>query len=483
MAGQGILRRGSLFWLLLSCAWPVSAQPGVDIEWHGLKDPLVRESLFYSYQGEHFTAITLLQSAQKSGRLKGDPQTAGLVLGGLYLAYGFNQEAADRFKSFLSKDQPPEVRNKAWFYLAKAQYQRGLYKEALGSLNNIQGDLGEALQPERTAMQAIMWMKQNRLEQALALLKQIEKGTPWWAYGRYNQAVVLYRLGQKNQAENALNEVGSMRAGDPEAQYIKDKANLMLGYASLDAKDPETAKTYFKRLKLNGMLSNQALLGLGRAYSAKKEHKKSLVPWLKLIERDPSDPAVQDALMAVPYALGQLEAYKQSLDYYQKAMHIFQQEIDKINAAAEAVSGGKLVEGLIRAESGESVSGLWTVAKVLKTPEGEYLWPLLSGYEFRQSLFDYKQLRLSLGKLEGWSASLGSLKSLSDQRRATYESRITHLQTQILLASEKLNHHLQRLAYDELDRRKQRLVKYFNEARFSVAQIYDYAAKRWGDKQ
>ena len=141
------------------------------------------------------------------------------------------------------------------------------------------------------------------------------------------------------------------------------------------------------------------------------------------------------------------------------------------------------MEGLIRAESGESVSGFWTVGKVLKTPEGEYLWPLLTGYEFRESLFDYKQLRLSLGKLEGWSASLDTLKSLSDKRRATYQSRITHLQTQLLLASEKLNHHLQRLAYDELDRRKQRLVDYFNEARFSVAQIYDYAAKRWGDKQ
>ena len=480
---RSVLNPQLLIWLLSAAMWPFVAHGELNIEWQGLQDPLVRESLFYSYQGEHFTAITRLQSAQKSGRIKGDPERASLVLGGLYLAYGFHQEAADLFEEFLAKDQPPAVRDEAWFYLAKTQYQRGLYKEALAALSKIQGDLGETLQPERYVMQAIMLMKDNHLDQALALLKKVDRSTIWWAYARYNQGIVLYRLGNKAEAESALNEVGHLQARNQEQQDVKDKANLMLGYASLDAKDPEKAKSYFKRLKLNGLLSNQALLGLGRAYSVKNEHKKSLIPWLKLIERDPSDPAVQDALMAVPYAFGQLEAYKQSLDYYQKAMRIFQQEINKINAAAEAVSGGKLVEGLIRAESGESVSGLFTVGKVLKTPEGEYLWPLLTGYEFRESLFDYKQLRLSLGKLEGWSASLNTLESLNDKRRATYETRITHLQTQLLLASEKLNHHLQRLAYDELDRRKQRLVKYFNEARFSVAQIYDYASKRWGDKQ
>jgi hypothetical protein len=39
------------------------------------------------------------------------------------------------------------------------------------------------------------------------------------------------------------------------------------------------------------------------------------------------------------------------------------------------------------------------------------------------------------------------------------------------------------MAFEELEQRKQRLVQYFNEARFSVAQIYDYAAKRWGEPQ
>jgi tetratricopeptide (TPR) repeat protein len=326
-------------------------------------------------------------------------------------------------------------------------------------------------------------MKQDRLDDAVKVLNKVDQRTNWWAYGRYNLAIALFRLGKRQEAETVLNQVGSMSVADKEMQDLKDKANLMQGFASLESGESEKAKSYFKRLKLDGMHSNQGLLGLGRAYSANNEHEKSLVPWLELIDRNPSDSAVQDALMAVPYALGQMEAYKQSLEYYEKAMRLFQEEIKKINTAAEAVGGGKLVEGLIRAQSGESVSGLWTEKMVLNTPEGQYLWPLLTQYEFRETLFNYQRLRVSLGKLEGWSALLNTLQSLSDKRRATYETRITQLQSQILLASEKLNHHLESLAYDELERRKQRLVQYFNEARFSVAQIYDYAAKRWGQTQ
>ncbi|WP_455211609.1 tetratricopeptide repeat protein [Kaarinaea lacus] len=462
---------------------PLQSQAQVFINWQGLEDPSVRDALFDSYQGQHFSAITRLQSAQKSGRIKGDPERASLVLGGLYLAYGFHQEAANLFEAFLATDQPREVRDEAWFYLAKTQYQRGRYKEALVALNKVQGDLGINLQPERYLIEAVIYMQQDRLDHAVEVLNNVDQRTNWWAYGRYNLAIALYRLGRSAEAETVLNGVGTMSVNDQEMQDLKDKANLMLGYASLEAGATEKAKTYFKRLKLNGMHSNQGLLGLGRAYSAENAHEKSLVPWLKLIERNPSDPAVQDALMAVPYAFGQLEAYKQSLEFYEKAMRLFQQEINKINTAAEAVGGGKLVEGLIRAQTGESVSGLWTESKVLNTPEGQYLWPLLTKYEFRETMFNYKQLRLSLGKLEGWSASLDTLQSLNDTRRTAYESRITQLQTQVLLASEKLNHHLERLAFDELEQRKQRLVQYFNEARFSVAQIYDYAAKRWGEQQ
>ena len=473
-------RHGVAIWLIMLCS--LLSHPALadgDIVWDGIREPGLKDALYLSYKGLHFDAIVRLQTEQKQGRIK-DQEQAGLVLGGLYLAYGFHQEAEKIFEAFLDKEQPPAVANQAWFYLAKTLYQRGRFQLALNALERIQGNLGLRLQPERVALQSMVYMNLGEYDAALKILPEVGKDSRWWAYSRYNMGVALYRLGHKEQGINILDEVGSLADAGQEARVVKDKANLALGYGYLAANQPERAMTVLNRMLLDGPYANRALLGLGRAYSAKKEHEKSLIPWLKLVQRQQSDPAVQDALMAVPYAFGQLQAYKQSLDYYEKAMLAFQQEIQAINTAADAVGGGKLIEGLIRAESGESVGGMWNLKKVLDTPEGRYLWPLLASREFTETFYNYKQLRMSLGKLEGWSAALGTYKSLDDKQRETYKSRITHLQSRVLLASEKLNHHLQSLAYDELDRRKKRLVNYFNEARFSVAQIYDYAAKRWG---
>ena len=126
------------------------------------------------------------------------------------------------------------------------------------------------------------------------------------------------------------------------------------------------------------------------------------------------------------------------------------------------------------------MEGLWTIKNILNIPEGEYLWQLMASNEFRETLFNYTQLRLSLGKLEGWSATIDTLKHLPKKRAEAYKVRILQLQSKVLLTSERVDHLLQKIAYNELDSRKRRLIAYFNEARFSVAQIYDYAAKRWG---
>ena len=58
-----------------------------EIIWFDIKDPNIKDALFDSYQHRHFNAITKLQVAQKLGRVHSQ-DNAGLVLGGLYLAYG-----------------------------------------------------------------------------------------------------------------------------------------------------------------------------------------------------------------------------------------------------------------------------------------------------------------------------------------------------------------------------------------------------------
>ena len=103
-----MLRRCSVLFLLLMSTTTVSAE----IIWVGVKDPNIKDALFDSYQGRHFSSITRLQMAQKLGRVL-DQEQAGLVLGGMYLSYGFHVQAAKIFETFLSLEQPKEVRDQA----------------------------------------------------------------------------------------------------------------------------------------------------------------------------------------------------------------------------------------------------------------------------------------------------------------------------------------------------------------------------------
>jgi len=454
------------------------------IVWHEVNDPNLRMALYDAYQGKHFDALSSLLSAQKQGRIKDPAERAALVMAGIYLSYGFHREGEQLFQAFLAKDQPPPVQDQAWFYLGKIQYQRHRFQDAWVSLNRIKQRLPRALEPEREQLMGLIKMQLGKYDEAQVYFSNMMKVSEWKPFGQYNFGVAAIKSGDSQKGREILNLLGESDAAGEDLRAIREKANLILGFNYYDAGDYRAAERCFTRMTLSGRHSNSALLALGKVRSAEQDFKSSLVPWLTLIDRDPSDPAVQDALMGVPYALGKLDAYKQSLQYYERAMRSFQSEIDRINKAAAAISGGKFIEGLIRARTGElEGGGAYTIDKVLDTPEGRYLWPLVASDEFQETLYNYAELRRTLGKLEVWSASLFAYDNISQKRRIKFKHRISALQSKVLLTTEKLQHHLQSMAFDVLDQRKQRLLKYFNQARFAVAQIYDYAAQRWGNNQ
>ena len=461
----------SLFWLR-----PAEAE----IVWSDIQDPNVKDALYESYQGHHFEAITRLKMAQKLGRVLSQ-EKAGLVLGGLYLNSGFHDQAAKIFEAFLATSQPKTVQNQAWYYLAKTRYEGGDYDGALQALYQIQDSEDFAIRQSSNLLKATILLKQGKDLDSLVSLNKVNERSDWGLYAKFNKGVATYRLGKEKEGIKILDEIGSISSKDLETQAISDRANMVLGFGFLDKSDPDIAKTYLERMALSGPYANKALLALGRSFSDKKEYKQSLVPWLKLTERDPSDPAVQDAFMAVPFAFGQLEAFKQSLDYYDKAMNLFQSEIDKINVAAEAVSGGKMLDAMMQVTLLEQEGKDKRLLKsVLNTPEGKYLMPLLVSYKFREALHNYVDLNVSLGKMERWSANLDSYTVVATKKRKRYQIRISRVQSKVIRLVEKYRYSLQNMAYEELNRRKERLTSYYNEARFSVAQIYDYASKRWG---
>ena len=313
-----------------------------------VQDLAYGEVLFHFFQEDYFTALTRLLAAQQRNELEVHAAEAELMLGGLYLSYGQHRLAGEIFERLLAQSVEPEFHDRAWFFLAKIWYQRGYLADAEAALSRIGGELPEALEPERRMLHAQVLMSQERFEEALAALESWRRPSDEWVgYAKYNVGVALVRLGRVEEGARVLNEVGTLDPENPALAALRDKANVALGYAWLQAARPLAAKPPLQRVRLEGPFSNKALLGVGWADAELQDYRAALAPWLELKNRSLLDAAVQESLLAVPYAFARLGAERQAADYYTEAIAAFDAEIARLTSAIEAVRRGELIGQLL----------------------------------------------------------------------------------------------------------------------------------------
>lgn len=398
--------------------------PASDRQRHEVKDAHFGEALYYFYQDKYFSAITHLLAAQARQQLPRHADEAQLLLGGLYLSYGVHREAGRIFQRLIDEHASPTTRDRAWFYLAKIWYQRGYIDDAANALERVQAALPAELQGEYQVLSALVLMKKQRYGEAVTVLKHIKGDSPWTHYARYNMGVALIAAGEDYEGIKLLEQVAGLRAHDREMQGLRDKANLALGYTFLRAQGPERAVTYLQDVRLNGPFSNKALLGLGWARAARDQYKQALVPWLELQERNPIDVAVQESLLAVPYALRKLQANQQSLHGYENAISIYQAETARLAQTIETVRGGKLLIADLLQDPGSETGWFWRAQRLSDTPENRYLLQLLASHRFHEALKNYRDLLFLARNLGTWSTNMDAFDAMLETRRTAYMQRL-----------------------------------------------------------
>ena len=329
----------------------------------GVESPHYGDSLFYFFQGRYFTSVTVLMTSQQLARMVPHDDEAEILRGGLFLSYGMHREAGEVFATLIERGAPQPVRDRAWFYLAKIRYQRGLYAQSEDALGRIEKRLPGALE-DRALLQANVLMAQSKYADATKVLDTLAKGPRPSSYVRYNLGVALIRSGDLARGSALLDEVGKMPATTAEYRSLRDKANVALGFASLQEGRGAPARVYLERVRLNGMFSNKALLGFGWAAAAQGQMKSALVPWSELATRDPSDAAVLEAKLAVPYALADLGANAQALELYQDAIGVFDRESANLDQSVAAIRSGKLLDGLIASNPGDEMGWFWSISEL-----------------------------------------------------------------------------------------------------------------------
>jgi tetratricopeptide (TPR) repeat protein len=393
-----------------------------------VKDPHYGEVLFHFYQQDQFTALTHLVTARSQSRLAHHQDDAELLEGGLLLSWGQHEEAGKIFERLLATSTNPSVRNRTWFYLAKVRYQRGHLEAAQRAFESISEPLPPELEAERYNLQARLYIDKGRYAEAVALLTNWQGDQTWTAYANYNIGVALVRMGQLDMGASLLNRVGTVPAADEEMRSLRDQANVALGFSFLQAQLDGDARPVLQRVRLNGPFSNKALLGVGWADSAGAQYQSALAAWLELSERDLLDSAVQESLLAVPYAYAQLGADPQAAAYYAQALDIFGAQLLRLDAALEDVGNGRLLGSLLKGESESTGGWYWQLDKVPDDERTRYLYFAIADHRFHEGLKSYRELVALNKHLADWREKLGAYRDMLATRELAYAQRLPTLQ-------------------------------------------------------
>ena len=393
-----------------------------------VRDAHFGEVLFYFYQEDYFPAIVRLLAAQKQTQLENHADESELLLGGLYLSYGHHQRAAEIFERLLADKVDPEIRDRTWFFLAKIWYQRGYLAEAQEALDKLQNKLDKPLEAERNMLQAQLFIDNRKHDQAIALLEDWSGRNVWSNYAKFNLGVAMVRNGDVSGAASVLNDVGTLSTANEELNALRDKANLALGYAYLQDGQPAAAKAPLQRVRLEGPFSNKALLGFGWADAENGNFERALVPWMALRNRDLLDSAVQESMLAIPYAMAMLDGVAQAADHYLNAIEAFYEETNRIDEAIVHIESGEMLGQFLEQNPQATTGWYWKLEELPEGPDSRYLYHLLATHKFQEGIKNYRDLHYLKRNLDDWQQSVEVFGNMLDTREYAYNQRLPRIE-------------------------------------------------------
>lgn len=395
-----------------------------------LRDLFFGEALYHSHQGQYFEAIQRLDTELVQYHRLDEPDLdtlhyhindAEFSVGDFELDYRMHYRAGRAIKRVLEGSVDDAVRNEAAFRLARIHFQKDQLDDALQALGRIRGSVPEQIKDDVEFLRANIFMATGRPSEAVEVLNHLQNGKPLAGFVAYNLGIALLQAGRQKEAIEQLDKAGQIAADDPASLAIRDKSNLVLGSLLFELGNFERAKQSLDRVRLEGPFSNQALLRAGWAEVSSHNFDRALVPWNILTNREPTDVAVQEAMLAAPNAYASLKLYGRSALMYGRALELFSNQIKKVDASIDSVREGQFLKALIREESREDQTWVIRLRNLPGAPETYYLTELMASHDFQTALHNYLDLEDLRSKLMAWQTGLDAFDDIIRLRKQNYE--------------------------------------------------------------
>ncbi len=411
----------------LGVALALAPRPAAGAE---LRDPFFGEALYHAHQGQFFDALQRLDAelAQYHGldepvldTLHFHVHDAEFSVGDFELSYRMHHRAGRAIKAVLEGAVDEAVRNEAAYRLARIHFQKGQLDDALHALDRIQGTVPPDLTDDIEFLRGSIAMATGRPGEAVEVLAALRTGADLAGFAAYNLGIALLQDGRTAEALEQLDRSGRLAATDRAGLAVRDKSNLVLGSLLFETGDFTRARQALDRVHLEGLFSNQALLRAGWAEATAGQHDRALVPWNILAGREPTDTAVQEAMLAVPHAYASLELHGRAALLYGRALELYSGQIARVDASIASILEGQFLEALVREESRQDRDWVIHLRSLPDAPETYYLMELLASHDFQTALRNYLDLEDLRARLAAWRASLDAFQDMIRLRSAHYE--------------------------------------------------------------
>jgi len=430
-----------------------------------LHDLYFGEALYYAYQEDYFDALERLDAEIGQHYGVDEPQrdslqyhikNAEFSVGDFELNYRMHHRAGRAIKAVLEADVDDAVRNDAGYRLARIHFQKDQPADALHALDRIHGEVPEKIRDDIAFLRANVYLALGRPAEAAEVLQKLQGSETLAGFSAYNLGIALLQSGRAKDAVAQLETAGQLSARNPATLAIRDKANLVLGTLYFEANEFSPAQRSLDRVRLAGPFSNQALLQAGWADASASNFEQALVPWGILAEREPTDAAVQDAMLALPYAYSRLSVHGRAAVLYGRAVDAFGKELAKVDASIDSIAKGEFLKDLVREEIRQDKDWVIRLRSLPDAPETFYLMSLMASHDFQTALQNYLDLEDMRKKLVAWQRNLDAYGDLIERRREYYEPLLPGLDRQFRKLDAQMRLRLEQRK--SLDRRLQHLL-------------------------
>lgn len=380
------------------------------------------EVLFHFYQEDYFTSIVHLLAARELNRTTNHIPYDELLLGGIDLSYGLHKEASRIFQKLLQGNVRETIKNRAYYYLAKIYFQRGYVDEAEAFLKNVRGPVQERIFGDLKLLMGQIYLTQGKYDDAISSLTKWKGPKEYKHYANYNLGVAYTKRGDIDEGIEYLRDVGKIKAKTESLRTLRDKSNLASGLTLIQNDRPAEAIKYLEKVRLQGLYSNLALLGIGWANTDAEKHQYALAPLMELRNRSAYHPEVQEGILALAHAYSQMGLRGRAVKAYEQAAEIYLKEAKELAQSAAAIEQGNLVNALLeRTKGGPQMGWFWTLRDLPEIPEVKYFTELLAEHEFHEALKNFRDLLFLKKNLEYWNENIEIYLTMLETRKTRYQ--------------------------------------------------------------